>query len=217
MANETVLVGQGRDTALLTRTAADVKWATLMGKWHEDRYGREVQQFIGRWVPDNDYQLSDEVRAVPAAEHAMDAADAAAKARGQSIGLQFSAEEEYTARRGEASTTEDDLMHMAGEKLGDLASRAANWMGLESMARVISTHTKSDRIANRRILARNLLSRWRDEGAAGALLQGNALRRNRYDGSIRTDSETNFTTAGFQDPAHNFNVDGWDRRIWDGY
>ena len=215
MANETVLVGQNRDTALLTRSAADVKWATLMGRWHEDRYGREVQQFIGRWVPDNDYGLSDEVRAVPADEHAMDAADAAAKAMGKNIGLQFSATEEYNARRGEASTTEDDLMHMVGEKVGAFAAWGADKLGLESLAGVITKHTKNDRVNNRRILARNLLSRWRDEGAAGALLKGSALRSNINgqvgDTRVRTDSEKNFTTAGFQDPAHNFNVDGWDR------
>ena len=61
----------------LDRGAADRRWATIMGQWHEDRFGEEVQQFIGRWVPDDDYQLSDNVATVPPEEHAEAAIDAA--------------------------------------------------------------------------------------------------------------------------------------------
>ena len=196
------------------RAAADRRWATLIGQWHEDRFGEEVQQFIGRWVPDDDYQLSDNVATVPPEEHAEAAIDAA-KAKGQHVGPQFSAAEPYKARSGEASTTEDDFTHLLAEKAGYGVAMLFDKIGLESIARGVRKITHSDRIQNRRILARNLLSRWRDEGAAGALLIGSALRSNINgqvgDERVRTDSEKNFTTAGFSNPLHNFNVDGWDR------
>ena len=144
------------------RAAADRRWATLMGQWHEDRFGEEVQQFIGRWVPDDDYQLSDNVRSVPDNEHAMAAANHAATAKGKELPRQFSEEEPYKARSGEASTTADDFTHLLAEKAGYGVAMLFDKIGLESIARGVRKITHSDRINNRRILERNLLSRWRD-------------------------------------------------------
>ena len=100
MANETF----GYQSTAYGRVGADQRWATIMGRWHENRFGEEVQQFLGAWVPDNTYALTDEGKTVPPEEHA-EAAMEAAKAKGQHVGLQFSEAEPYSARRGEASTT----------------------------------------------------------------------------------------------------------------
>ena len=213
MANEAVLVGQNRDTALITRSAADVKWATLMGRWHEDRYGQEVQQFIGRWVPDDDYQLSDKVATVPESEHAMGAATQAATARGKQVAPQFTKGYPYTAKRGEPSDPTEDMLREAGAAIAGWVFDA---IGLESLARGARKVIRGDRLENQKILSRNLISRWREEGAAMELLGGSALRSSRV-GQVGAgyergrDAASNFTTAGFSNPLHNINVDGWNR------
>tara|TARA_R110000824_G_scaffold358147_3_gene545672 strand:+ start:714 stop:3113 length:2400 start_codon:yes stop_codon:yes gene_type:complete len=197
------------------RADADKRFATLMGQWHENRFGDGVQQFIGWNNAETTYGLTDKMASanVPPASRAMEAATSAATAKGKQVAPQFTEGYQYTAKRGEPSDPTEDMLREAGAAV---ASWVFDAIGLESLARGAKRIIRGDRLANQTILNRNLISRWRNEGAAMELLKGSALRSSRV-GQVGagyergSDAASNFTTAGFQNPVHNINVDGWNR------
>lgn len=205
-----------------SRQLMDRRWSDLLAAWHDNRFGDTVAEKFGDYNGKVHYALEtlkttdgSSLNILDGRNHA-DAAIKAAKARGQAQGPMFSAIEPYTARRGEASTTEDDISRALVEGVGHMFAGVFDKLGLESLANGTRKITNNDRSENRRVLKRNLLSRWRDQGAAGNLLVGSALKSSpigQVDLNVPRgpDAAANFTTAGFQNPAHNFNVDGWDR------
>ena len=230
--NQYTVQGKGASTTITSPSTAenttynrqilDRKWSDLLAAWHDNRFGDTAAEKIGDYNGKINYTLEtlkttegSSLNILDGRDHA-DAAIKAAKARGQALGPSFSAIEPYTAARGEASTTEDDISRALVEGVGHVFAGVFDKLGLESLANGTRKITSNDRLKNRRVLKRNLLSRWRDQGAAGNLLVGSALKSSPVGQVDLTnprgaDAAANFTTAGFQDPAHNFNVDGWDR------
>ena len=86
MANDLALLGTVRNSVFYrdlvsthTRHGLDSRAATLYGKWHENRFGSDVQQFVGVYHPDNsEYVLTDQVATPDPWEYANKASDAAA-------------------------------------------------------------------------------------------------------------------------------------------
>ena len=101
MANETF----GYRPTAYGRVGADHRWATIMGQWHENRFGEEVQQFIGWSNSETTYGLTDKLASenVPPQSRAMEAATSAATAKGKQVAPQFTDDYQYTAKRGEPS------------------------------------------------------------------------------------------------------------------
>jgi len=205
------------------REQIDGKWMTQYESWLNENWGRVQQSSIGNNKSETPYNKNenhektmDNPQAISAFEQKVNLALEAAKRLQREIPPQFTAEYEYTARRGEFYNElgAGELLKRAG---GAIIGAVVGLFSKRAKDAVQSAYnddyTRAQR--NQRILKQNLLSRWYHSQAGNELLNHGALKANANGqsfinlGKRMKDASKDYTTAGAISPRLYLNRDGW--------
>jgi len=227
-------MAQYTDMALqYSRLGLDKRADTLFGKWFQNSFGQDVQQYVGVYHPDNSEKVrtdrdepigvnGENPGGIPPDRHAGAAAHAAATRMAhtgwpkEAVTPQFTREYPYKVERGEPfNAAEEVAKQVTGNIVGGIISAVGRVVGsttIQGWGEDAKDAIKGDRLKNQNVLKANLLTQW-IAYAMGPLSAKSALKSSRTgmigEASRGRSGGPEYTVAGFQNPMHNYNVDGW--------